>query len=69
MSNFLENMAYRQYENRLPERYEEEPLFKCKLCGTEIFIGEFYFVVNDVDDVFYCDGCVTRKIAEREDFE
>lgn len=64
MSNFLEDIAYRQYENKLPERYDEEPLFHCQCCGEGIFIGEFYFMVsNDV----YCNNCVTERIAERED--
>lgn len=52
MSNFLEDMAYRQYENKLPERYEERPLFKCKCCGEDIFYGERITVIND--DIYCC---------------
>ncbi|MBQ7981669.1 MAG: hypothetical protein IJ305_08730 [Oscillospiraceae bacterium] len=52
MSNFLEDMAYRQYENKLPERYEEKPLFKCEYCGEDIFYGERIAVIND--DVCCC---------------
>lgn len=52
MSNFLENMAYRQYENKLPKRYEEEPLFHCCSCGDDIYEGERITVING--DVYCC---------------
>ena len=47
MSNFLEDIAYRQYENKLPERYDEEPLFHCCSCGDDIFEGEQIVVIDD----------------------
>lgn len=65
MSNFLENMAYRQYENKLPKRYEEEPLCNCCSCGDDIFEGERIVVI---DDNVYCTQCAVNTYAEREDF-
>lgn len=66
MSNFLEDIAYRQYENKLPERYDEEPLFNCCSCGDDIFEGERIVVI---DDNVYCCDCAVVKYAEREDYE
>lgn len=66
MSNFLEDIAYLQYENKLPERYDEEPLFNCCSCGDDIFEGEQIVVI---DDSAYCCNCAVVKYAEREDFE
>lgn len=66
MSNFLERLAERQYENKLPERYEEEPLFHCKCCGEDIFVGESYFLI---DRETFCSDCVSKEIAEREEYE
>lgn len=64
MNDFGYSAAQDRYDNQLPERYDEQPLFKCKCCGDDIFIGEFYYIVaNDI----YCNGCVTEKIAEREE--
>lgn len=66
MSNFLEDIAYLQYENKLPERYDEEPLFHCCSCGDDIFEGEQIVVI---DDNVYCTQCAVNTYAEREDFE
>lgn len=65
MSNFLEDMAYRQYENKLPERYEERPLFNCCGCGEDIFENER---IVCIDDNVYCCNCAVITYAEREDF-
>ena len=65
MSDFLEDMAYRQYENKLPERYEEEPLCNCCSCGDDIYEGERIVVI---DDSVYCTQCAVNTYAEREDF-
>lgn len=66
MSNIFEDIAYLQYENKLPERYEEEPLFHCSSCGDDIFTGERIVVI---DDNVYCCNCAIIKNAEREDYE
>ena len=63
MSNFLENLAYRQYENKLPERYDEEPIFNCCSCGDDIFEGEQRTVI---DDNVYCSRCAWVTYAFRE---
>lgn len=63
MSNFLEDIAYRQYENKLPVRYDEEPLYHCSSCGDDIFEGEQIVVI---DDNVYCCNCAVVKYAERE---
>lgn len=65
MSNFLENMAYRQYENKLPEQYEEEPVCNCCSCGDDIYEGERIVVI---DDNVYCTQCAVNTYAKREDF-
>ena len=65
MSDFLEDMAYRQYENKLPERYEEEPLCNCCSCGDDIYEGERIVVI---DDSVYCTQCAVNTYAEREDW-
>lgn len=66
MSNFLENMAYRQYENKLPEQYEEEPVFKCYSCGEDIFGGEQIAVINDN---VYCCHCALITYAGGFDWD
>lgn len=65
MNSFLENIAFRQFENKLPERYDEEPLFNCYSCGDDIFEGERIVVI---DDKVYCTQCAVSTYAEREDF-
>lgn len=65
MSNFLEDIAYRQYENKLPKRYEEEPVCNCCSCGDDIFEGEEYYKIGYH---CYCEDCVEKRTAEREDF-
>lgn len=65
MNSFLENISFRQFENKLPERYDEEPLFNCCSCGDDIFEGERIVVI---DDKVYCTQCAVNTYAEREDF-
>lgn len=66
MNSFLENIAFRQFENKLPERYDEEPLFNCHSCGDDIFEGERIVVI---DDNTYCCHCAVITYALREDFD
>ena len=66
MSNFLEDIAYWQYENQLPERYDKEPLFNCCSCGDDISEGEQIVVIGDNT---YCCQCALITYALRKDFE
>lgn len=66
MSNFLENIAYRQYENKLPDRYEEDPVFFCAMCGAEIYEGELKATVGRRT---FCCECANIGYAERENCE
>lgn len=45
MSNFLEDMAYRQYENKLPERDKNEDNFVdyCHFCNHDICKEDRYY--------------------------
>ena len=66
MFSFFDDRVFREYENQLPERYDEEPLFHCKCCGEDIFVGESYFLI---DRETFCSDCVSKEIAEREEYE
>ena len=66
MSNIFEDIAYLVYENKLPERYDEKPLFNCCSCGDDIFEGERIVVI---DGNTYCCHCAVITYALREDFE
>lgn len=61
MSNFLEDIAYRQYENKLPEQYEEEPVYCCHFCSRDIYDNDHYYT-----DGYYeiCCDCF-EKFEER----
>lgn len=66
MSNFLEDMAYRQYENKLPEN--GEVVYFCHNCNNEIFEGER---CHGNGRYVFCHSCFIEFdecIAEREDF-
>ena len=63
MSNFLENMAYRQYESKLPK--SNVTVHFCHNCGNDIFEGEEYYKIGYH---CYCEDCVEKRTAEREDF-
>lgn len=64
MSNFLENLAYRQYENKLPERHNRKPACICSGCGEEMFLLDRGF---KLDNKIYCDYCVKEiTITEEE---
>lgn len=65
MSDFLENIAFRQYENMLPEGYDGKPLFQCKCCGEDIFSGEEITIIEN--NVFCCQ-CAIRTYAYKEIF-
>ena len=66
MFSFFDDRVFREYENQLPERYDEEPLFYCCSCFDDILEGEQIVVI---DDNVYCCNCAVVKYAEREDFE
>lgn len=59
MSNFLESMAYTQYENMLPDRDETEEDFVdyCYLCKHDICKGDTYH-----SDGYYtiCGSCFDK---------
>lgn len=59
MSNFLEDIAYLQYENRLPDRDENEEDFVdcCYLCNRDICKGDTYH-----SDGYYtiCGSCFDK---------
>lgn len=57
---FFEN-TQKWYDNALPERYDEEPLFECDCCGEGIFDGEEYY---EAGDCRYCLCCVSKRVAE-----
>ena len=59
MSDYFFEEAQRAYDNQLPDRYTEEPLF----CDDEIFLGEDYYLVGIA---CVCENCVSRRVAERE---
>lgn len=63
MFSFFDDRVFREYENQLPERYDEEPIFNCCSCGDDIFEGEQIVVI---DDNVYCCKCAVVKYAERE---
>ena len=66
MNSFLENIAFRQFENKLPERYEEEPVCCCKNCGGEMYELEDGFKLNGD---FYCEFCVSPVTVTQGDFD
>lgn len=66
MSNIFEDIAYLQYENQLPKRYDKKPLFHCCSCGDDIFEGEQIVVIGDNT---YCCHCAVITYALRENFE
>ena len=51
MSNIFEDIAYLQYESKLPERYDEKPLGVCFSCLDDIFEDD---KITVLDDKFYC---------------
>lgn len=63
MFSFFDDRVFREYENKLPERYDEEPLFNCCSCGDDIFEGERIVVI---DDNVYCSRCAWVTYAFRE---
>lgn len=63
MSDYFFEEAQRAYDNQLPDRYTEEPLFECDYCGNEIFSGEDYYLVGIA---CVCENRVSRRVAERE---
>ena len=67
MSNFLEDMAFRQFENKLPERDNRKIAFYCNCCDEPIYEGDTCIYV-DFMDCHYCNMCAEKCIAEREDF-
>ena len=66
MFSFFDDRVFREYENKLPERYDEEPIFNCCSCGDDIFEGEQVVII---DDSVYCCNCAVVTNAEREDYE
>ena len=64
MSDFLEDIAYRQYENKLPKRYNRKPACICSGCGEEMYLFDRGF---KLDDKIYCDYCAEEiTITEEE---
>lgn len=52
------------YDNYTPG--DESPLYRCDSCGGEIYEGEECYY-NGYTEKWYCDGCVCKKTAEREE--
>ena len=63
MSDYFFEEAQRAYDNQLPDRYTEEPLFECDYCGNEIFLGEEYW---EIGDLCYCENCAQKRTAGEE---
>ena len=58
--------AQTAYDNFTPG--DESPLYHCDFCGGEIYEGdEAYY--NSFADRWYCDNCIRRRTAEREECE
>ena len=58
--------AQTAYDNFTPG--DESPLYHCDSCGGEIYEGETCYY-NGYAECWYCDGCVRRRTAEREEYE
>lgn len=57
--------AQTAYDNYIPD---ESPLYHCDSCGGEIYEGDEAFY-NYFTERWYCDDCVRRRTAEREEYE
>lgn len=60
------NAAQAAYDNYTPG--DELPLYHCDSCGGEIYEGDEAFY-NYFTERWYCDDCVRRRTAEREEYE
>ena len=59
------NEAQRASDNFTPG--DESPLYHCDSCGGEIYEGEVCYY-NGYTECWYCDDCVRRRTAEREEW-
>lgn len=68
MSDWFFDMAQKQYENALPDRYTRKPRYECDNCGEGIFSGDEYV---EIGDGRYCEECIKRYTytAEEEEWE
>lgn len=66
MSNFLEDIAYLQYENKLPERYDRKPACVCACCGEDMYLFDRGYRLNNK---IYCDFCVDEITITEEEMQ
>lgn len=65
MNDYGYARAQDRYDRQLPERYDEEPVFHCKCCGEDIFVGEICHRIGESD--IFCNFCHSEIIAGREE--
>ena len=57
------NAAQTAYDNYIPD---ESPLYHCDFCGMEIYEDDDASY-SPFTDRWYCDGCMRKRKAEREE--
>lgn len=66
MSDFLEDMAYRQYDSQLPKRYDRKPVCTCKNCGEDMFL---YDKGTRLNGAIYCNYCAKEITITEEEIQ
>lgn len=58
--------GYDNWKTTLPR--EHEPIFLCDSCGTELYIGDYYFQISQDERI--CECCLNdyyrREVKENE---
>lgn len=69
MNNYNYIKTQEQYDNQIPQRYNEKPVTVCNECGIEIYKGEEYYKGNyDICcDCYECNHDFYLCIAREED--